>query len=731
MSFASWLRGLTRGSVSTLKKARPFARRARSRPSVERLEDRALLTAAYGLGYAFGLGSIGGETANDMATDPSGNVVVAGFFGLGSPSLDLDPGPGTYSLPNAGGLGDGFAAKYDPDGNLLWGVQVGGTGNDTVTKVAVDGAGNVLISGGFTGTVDIGAPAAGLAHVSLTNGGSTEWFLAKIDPAGNTLWATSFGSSASRFVSAITADAAGNVYATGHEGNQLFVSKWSADGASMWTQVVSGVTGTTYTVLGSGVAVDASSNVYVTGSYLGKIDFNPAPNQTNWLTSAGSYDAFVLKLDANGTYVRAGSMGGQGGDVASGIALDSTGNVYVNGGFAADSKADFDPGSGRLNLPNGGSFVVKLDPNLNAIWGRSGVTGSVPSRKMAVDAAGNVYTSETFNGTIDIDPGPGTRMVTAGGGQDVLISKLDSAGNFVWAGILGGPGSGLDYGNRIAADDSGNIYTVGFFRGTADFDPGLGEYLLNSTPDSTGNATVDAFVCKLIQTDAPPPPPVTSLSINDVSFSEGNSGPTTATFTVTRSGDTAQEVTVAYATADGSATAGSDYQTASGTLTFAPGETSKTISVLVNGDRVPELNETFVVNLGGATNANITHGQGVGTIMDDEPRISISDVSKKEGKKGQTTSFTFTVTLSAAYDEAVTMSFQTVNGTATTSDSDYVAQTGTLTFKPGETTKTITIQVKGDSKKEANETFYLDLFDNSSNALFTKNRGIGTILNDD
>ncbi len=77
------------------------------------------------------------------------------------------------------------------------------------------------------------------------------------------------------------------------------------------------------------------------------------------------------------------------------------------------------------------------------------------------------------------------------------------------------------------------------------------------------------------------------------------------------------------------------------------------------------------------------------------------------------------------------MSFRTVDGTATTSDSDYVPRTGTLTFAPGETTKTITIEVKGDGKKEANETFYLDLFGNSSNSLFTKNRGLGTILNDD
>ena len=176
---------------------------------------------------------------------------------------------------------------------------------------------------------------------------------------------------------------------------------------------------------------------------------------------------------------------------------------------------------------------------------------------------------------------------------------------------------------------------------------------------------------------------------------------------------------------------GGDYQAASGTRTFAPGETSKTVSVLVNGDRVPEPNETFGVNLSGPTNATVFAGQGVGTIVDDEPRISIGDVRKAEGKKGQSTLFTFTVTLSAAYDQPVTMSFKTTDGTAKTSDNDYVAQTGTLTFAPGETTKTITIVVNGDSKKEANETFYLDLFGNSVNSLFTTNRGTGTILNDD
>jgi hypothetical protein len=106
-------------------------------------------------------------------------------------------------------------------------------------------------------------------------------------------------------------------------------------------------------------------------------------------------------------------------------------------------------------------------------------------------------------------------------------------------------------------------------------------------------------------------------------------------------------------------------------------------------------------------------------------------VTKAEGKKNQTALFTFTVTLSAPYDQPVIVSFRTVDGTAKTSDSDYTAKTGTLSFAPGETTKTITIEIKGDSKKEANETFYVDLFGNSSNSLLTKNRGLGTILNDD
>jgi hypothetical protein len=220
------------------------------------------------------------------------------------------------------------------------------------------------------------------------------------------------------------------------------------------------------------------------------------------------------------------------------------------------------------------------------------------------------------------------------------------------------------------------------------------------------------------------------LIIGDASAPEGNAGTVAFTFTVSLSSTYDAPVTVHYKTANGSAMAGSDYQAAAGTLTFTPGQTSQSVTVLVNGDRLGEANETFRVNLSAATRALIADRYGVGTIVDDEPRLTISDVRKVEGNSG-TRQYVFTVRLSAAYDQPVTVSFQTVDGTATTGDNDYVAQSGTLTFNPGETTQTITIVVNGDIQQEADERFDVDLFDNSANVWLAKRRGLGTIVNDD
>ena len=219
------------------------------------------------------------------------------------------------------------------------------------------------------------------------------------------------------------------------------------------------------------------------------------------------------------------------------------------------------------------------------------------------------------------------------------------------------------------------------------------------------------------------------ISINDKSVSEGNTGSVNATFTVTLSAMYDADVTVHYDTANGTATAGSDYTGASGDVTVPRGSTTQTFTVAITGDRVAEPTEKYFVNLSAPTNAGISDGQGVGTILDNEPRIGINNVSKKEGQ-GNTTQFVFTVTLSAAYDQAVTVTYATANGSAT-AGSDYQSKSGTLTFAPGVTSMTFTIIVIADKSKEASETFYVNLSGASGNSLIDDAQGIGTILNDD
>jgi hypothetical protein len=154
-----------------------------------------------------------------------------------------------------------------------------------------------------------------------------------------------------------------------------------------------------------------------------------------------------------------------------------------------------------------------------------------------------------------------------------------------------------------------------------------------------------------------------------------------------------------------------------------------TVTVLINGDRLGEPNETFMVNLSGVSGgAVITDSQGVGTIVDDEPRISINDVTRTEGRSG-TTLFVFTVTLSTASDVPVIVNFATADGTARAGE-DYTAQSGSVTFAPGETSKTISIAVLSDRRREANETFFVNL-SSVVDALILDGQGIGRILNDD
>ena len=316
-----------------------------------------------------------------------------------------------------------------------------------------------------------------------------------------------------------------------------------------------------------------------------------------------------------------------------------------------------------------------------------------------------VPSSESYAGDIN-DSGVVVGTMRAGGGRSNYHAYIFSDGVVRNLNSLIPAGSGLHLMYANAINNAGQIVGVAIDE----------------------RASYHAFLL----TPVAPGTPV--VSIGDGSVTEGHTGTQSASFTVTLSMAASQPVTVSYSTANGSAAAGSDYQPVSGTVTFAAGQTSKTIAVPVNGDRDGELNETFTVNVGvGAGNAMLGDAQGVGTIVDDEPRVDINSVTKSEGNSG-TTQFVFTVSLSTASSAAVSLNFATANGSAKSPD-DYAATSGSLSFAPGQTSKTIAVAVKGDRTFEWQEVFYVNL-SGASGALIPQSWGVniqgtGVIRNDD
>jgi chitinase len=225
---------------------------------------------------------------------------------------------------------------------------------------------------------------------------------------------------------------------------------------------------------------------------------------------------------------------------------------------------------------------------------------------------------------------------------------------------------------------------------------------------------------------SPPPPILPTLSVADASVLEGNSGTTDLAFTVSLSAASTTPVTVAYATADGTATAGSDYTAATGTLTFAPGQTSQIVHIAVAGDTTYEANETLTLALSSPSGATLAHGTATGTILNDDapPSVSISNASFTEGSAASPGHGSFTVSLSGASGLPVTVRYATQDGTAV-AGKDYVAQSGTLTFAPGQTQQTIQVAGTGDTIAAA-ESFNVVL-SSPSGATIAQGIGTGTI----
>jgi hypothetical protein len=327
--------------------------------------------------------------------------------------------------------------------------------------------------------------------------------------AQNFEWAKSFGSTATDSGKLITTDASGNIYVTGlfsgtvdfNPGTGIseltanpsnvdaFIQKLDGDGNFIWAKSIFG----NYQENITSIAVDVSGNVYITGNFVGTVDFDPG-SSTFLLTSTGQTDIFVLKLDAVGDFLWAKSFGDVNGDSGNSIVTDDLGNIYIAGTF--QNSIDFE-GIGNFINSNSGyatdGFILKLDTNGNYIWVKTmGDIQNDSCNSVNLDTSGNIYVTGFFSGTVDFDPGTGTYNLTANApinGRDFYFLKLDNNGDFLWANSIFG-NSDL-YITDTDIDGSGNTYYTGVFGGTVDFNPG------SETNDHNSGSTTDNFILKL------------------------------------------------------------------------------------------------------------------------------------------------------------------------------------------------------------------------------------------
>lgn len=329
-----------------------------------------------------------------------------------------------------------FSSKMNAQS--LWAGKIGGTLNDRCNAVTSDASGNIYLTGWFQGTVDFDP---GTGTVNMTAAGAYDIFVVKLDPSGTLLWAKKLGG-------------------TGND-------------------------------IGYAIVVDASGNVYTTGSFIGTADFDPGTSTYNLTAPGGNADAFISKLNSSGNFVWAKKIGDTNVDEGRGIALDASGNVLTTGYFSS-TNTDFDPGTGTSTISPGGyndAYVSKLDASGNFVWAKAfSGPNYEEGNAIATDASNNVYVTGLFRSSADFDPGTGTSYLTSLGWKDIFIVRLTSSGTLSWAKRIGDVNE--DEGKAMAVDASGNVYVTGYFNGSPDFDPGTG------TTTLTAAGSNDVFVCK-------------------------------------------------------------------------------------------------------------------------------------------------------------------------------------------------------------------------------------------
>ena len=458
----------------------------------------------------------------------------------------------------------------------------------------------------------------------------------------------------------------------------------------------------------------------------------------------GSYYADTLVGDAANNILRGlggndSLQGGAGNDTLSGDAGDDrliggAGADTLNGGEGYDVASYQTATTGiSINLATG---KAKGDAQGDVFQSIEEIEGSSFNDTLVGDTNKNILFGADGNDTLEGRGGADTLRGGQGNDTYKVDGRTDGGSKIQDS---GGSNDILNFSNIKLSLSAPVAGKAGLAR---DGNALIIDINQDGKVDSTKDLTIDNFFSPR------------NFSINDVTLTEGNNGITNAVFAVSATSGIGKggagfiekidklsgsdilkflpTVSVDYSIANGIATAGIDYNSTNGQLTFSESETQKTITVEVIGDTTIEKDETFFVNLSNASNTDITKSQGIGIIKNDDILISISDVTLTEGNGGLFTpnqKAVFTVSLSGASTEMVIVDFETQSNIAS-ADTDYKPTKGKLIFKPGEKEKTITVEVKGDKTIENDETFFVKL-SNASNAIIVDEQGVGTILNDD
>lgn len=455
-----------------------------------------------GAAIAFRLGEFGADAVKAVATDPAGNIFVAGEF---TGSVDFDPSSASRILSSLGGT-DVFVARYTPLGDLTWAVRIGGAQDITVNALGMDGGGNLLLGGGFEGTANLD-PLGGVT--AFTSNGGRDAYILSLTRDGALRWARGFGGPLDDEVLGVTLQGGGTAFASGVFAGTMpvdpdagmavtsigdvdgFVASWTLTGTARWAFSVGGPGADTAAAL----APAPGDGVYVGGSFTGIADFGPGTS-TAALTSLGEQDAFLARYTAGGelAWVR-GLHGTSTVRIGpNGLASSPEIGVVATGTFAG--TADFNAGSGVASLTSAGmhdGFIVRYAATGDFGWtqGMGGLTDDAGGAA-AIAPNGEVSVTGSFTGVARFDPGAAATALTAlgtNGATDMYVARYSGSGAFRWAVGIGGPLVGesfLTAGTSIAADLNGNVVAGGRFFGSADVNPGTTLTVLSSLGNADG-----------------------------------------------------------------------------------------------------------------------------------------------------------------------------------------------------------------------------------------------------